>query len=567
MVQNADGDVKRKLTPAEAQAEAVGSDFAAAEAGDEGAAERLRERWEMWPLNLGPEGDAYRMVAAAGARMLVALANPRTAPGKAPSLLTLRDDDASLTAGLWQSNADADSGILSEANALGREWTEVQFRQDLDDGMEAKAAEGLRKARLRYLSRAPSVKAKEATLLMPEVQRVGTRMGRDLPLRICDESKLDANPRYMGFRNGVVDLEELELLTGGAAADLLITITTGWDWDPDAWHADADAVWNPPMLQGRDAELLTYVQQSLAWSVRGLPDKAFNLLVDTGEGGGGKTTLLTAVGHALGQYGGSLDSDVLKSKAAKSDRGGATPELENLAIYRLGYVVEANQANVGAERFKSITGGDEITYRRLYGNLVSKMPTCSVWAAGNSALRVDLTAGAELLRYRPIPMPRIPDDKKDESLRTAFNPGVDERELRCTALLTLMITTLAGMDGPPAPPQAILDLAEEHRVAAAGTVGEWIRSHIVPVADGAGLEAARLSLRDAYEAFGKMEPAAQKGMRQAEFSKQVTAAHQIDSKQMRIAGKVARGWQGLTLTDDAWQALPETPRQAGLPGA
>ncbi|MYC08235.1 MAG: hypothetical protein F4X57_13860 [Chloroflexi bacterium] len=42
-------------------------------------------------------------------------------------------------------------------------------------------------------------------------------------LLVCDESEIDADPRYRGVANGVVDLESGELLSAKSARRLLVS--------------------------------------------------------------------------------------------------------------------------------------------------------------------------------------------------------------------------------------------------------------------------------------------------------------------------------------------------------
>ena len=514
--------------------------------------------WQLLPLLLGPEGDAYRMLMVDAPGLLVALADSSASPGGLPELWNLPDaetDPAGRAVGIWRNRIEEQVAVLGAANQLGRQWAFDEYQAS---DKAARESAVLRK-RLDYLASATVRKVYAAVLTMPSILSLADKAGRNRPpLRVCFVNDLNATGRYMGMANGVLDLDQQAVLTGQAAADTLTTRSTGVPYRPDVAvrHPDADAIWNTFTL---DRELLEYRNQAYAWGLRGKPAQAVYLLTDAGggSGGGGKTTFLKACARTQGSYGGALDTDVFQGKTKKTGGSRPTPELEALMYYRTGYIEEANQDVVNSERYKSITGGGEITWRRLYGGEQRGTPQCTIWAAANQGLRIDLSGGAELRRYCPIPMPSIAPEQRDQRLETAFDsdtPGSAERK---EALLRLMLDTYWGLTRAPEPPQAVLDLAEDHRMASLGTAGEWAVSHLVK-ADRASANdpAKRVSTKDAYAVFAEMEPKAARTCSQRTLTLTAGKILDLQSKKLRVGGgKSTQGWQGVTLSDEAAQVL------------
>ena len=81
----------------------------------------LRREWQELPLELGPKGDAFRMMLAAPGRLLVAKPDPVLAPMENPSLYVLPDTDEGLRAGRWVSDLTEAALVLMAASGHGRE--------------------------------------------------------------------------------------------------------------------------------------------------------------------------------------------------------------------------------------------------------------------------------------------------------------------------------------------------------------------------------------------------------------------------------------------------------------
>ena len=562
------GDAPPEMTEAELAAQAEAESRAAEDLRPENlplaAADAYRD-WAEFPLKLGPEGDAYRMMAAAAGRLLVAKPAPDLAlEGQGPRLYVVPGQRDRMQAGLWTGEMAELLRVMRDACAIGRaEAAAAFFRSDKRDEDYQ-----LWQVRIRYMDRAPRkahvVAAADVMLGVLDVAAQLTdaqigRKGRPRVLEVWD-NELDASPRYMGFRNGVLDLDSGELRRGADAMACLVTMSTGVNWDPKAAHPDADAIWNPPMLDGQDPDLLRYMQDALAWSVRGLPGEAqvMNLLTDVGggEGDAGKTTLLNAMALSLGQYGGVLSIKALAPP--KSEGDSASPSLEPLARKRFVYIEEANQARLNSERFKAVTGGGELVFRMLYANPQQRYVLASIWGAANGALRLDLSGGAEFRRYRPIPMPKIPDSVRRPGLVTAFGRHTPGSERRRQAWLRLVIERSMELDGPPAPPQAVMDLAAEHRAAEEGAVGEWIAEHIVVDDNPDAALTTRLATADAWAALRAMAPALADELRsQRNLTERIRKKTGRQSRTLRIPGRrgAPQGWQGLRLSEAALAAM------------
>ena len=116
----------------------------------------------------------------------------------------------------------------------------------------------------------------------------------------------------------MIDLETGELLTGAGARRCLVSRCLPDPYDPDATHEAVDKLLSHLGDSERD-----WLLSAFGHALRGQPNRRNYLLV--GEGGGGKTTLMTAVGKALGDHAGFIAAGAI---SARKYAGGPEPELE-----------------------------------------------------------------------------------------------------------------------------------------------------------------------------------------------------------------------------------------------
>jgi putative DNA primase/helicase len=220
--------------------------------------------------------------------------------------------------------------------------------------------------------------------------------------------QLDRAPHLLACLNGVVDLRTGEL--SPAAADQLITRGVALDYDPEArsatWDQYLDTVF------AGNADTISYLQTLMGYAVTG--EVGEHLLPDFyGTGANGKSTLITAITEVLREHAAIAPEGLLVEQRHEQH-----PErLAMLRGRRLVVSLELERRAVLAEGLvKSITGGDRISARFLYGQRFDFQPVHTVVLVTNHLPRVRGTDEAIWRRLRVVPFAvtippedRIPD--------------------------------------------------------------------------------------------------------------------------------------------------------------
>jgi putative DNA primase/helicase len=220
--------------------------------------------------------------------------------------------------------------------------------------------------------------------------------------------QLDLPPHLLACRNGTVDLRTGELQS--ADPSHLITRGVDLDYDPDArsetWDQFLETVLD------HNAETITYMQTLMGYAITG--ETGEHLLPDFyGTGANGKSTFISAITGVLPDHAAIAPEGLLVEQ--KHDQH---PErLAMLRGRRLVVSLELEKRAVLAEGLvKSITGGDRISARYLYGQRFDFTPTHTVVLVTNHLPRVRGTDEAIWRRLRVVPFTvtippaeRIPD--------------------------------------------------------------------------------------------------------------------------------------------------------------
>ena len=511
-----------------------------------------------WATHPGPQGDAYWLVKAAGGDICVVLPQIMEGNSQARPVFYPAVPGGS---GLWSDSSAERYELLMIADEIAKDRAFDEHRRRILDGeMTAGQSSAILQKQLRHMAGSPETRIRHAGTIMQGVVEAlqiwgDADGGRAI---ICRQNEMDGNRRYLGFLDGVYDLREARFLSYPEAREALVSRHVGCR-STDMPETRDDLHPDVRMLLYREDmsdELMSYVRQSLAWSLSGRPAQRYNLLTDVhaGRGNAGKTTLLSAVEQSLGSYGRSLELSAMQ--VAKP--GAATPELAPLATARFAWTDEANAQKINSERYKRMTGSGAIVYRFLYQNYQSGPLTASLFGASNMPIKLDLTDEAEKRRYRPIPIPEIPPEQRIESLEFAFADDTDGHIERRGGLLSVLLYELHRMSGPPEPPQAVLDLADAHQRESDGQMGEWARENTV---NSSSIH-DRVGTRMAWDAYCAMVPGRESWETQGHLTKMISRIRGESSRTVRIdGGRPEKGWVRLQLSDEAIQAL-DAGRQA-----
>jgi P4 family phage/plasmid primase-like protien len=220
-------------------------------------------------------------------------------------------------------------------------------------------------------------------------------------------AELDADPWKLNVLNGTIDLRGGRLLEHNRADHM--TKVAPVEYDPMARAPNWEAVLERVMPS---EELRGFFRRLCGYAITG--DVSEHVLpVLYGNGANGKSTVLTALLEALGDYGIQAAPDLLISK-----RGSHPTELADLFGMRLVASIEVEDGRRFAESLvKQLTGGDRVRARRMRQDFWEFDPTHTVFLATNHKPEVRGTDNAIWRRIRLIPFTEtIPPDEQDKRL-------------------------------------------------------------------------------------------------------------------------------------------------------
>ncbi len=163
-----------------------------------------------------------------------------------------------------------------------------------------------------------------------------------------------------------------------------------------------------------DDELIDYTQRAVGYTLTGQTDEHC-LFFCYGDGANGKSTFMRALELIAGEYSAVASVEALLEK--RGDGDGATPTIAGLVGKRLAMAQEMPDGKRFDESLiKSITGGDAITARVLYGSPFTFRPSHTLWITGNHKPRIVSTDVGIWRRIRIVPFTaNIPADQRRDS--------------------------------------------------------------------------------------------------------------------------------------------------------
>ena len=286
----------------------------------------------------------------------------------------------------------------------------------------------------------------------------------------AESRQLDAKGRYLGCRNGVVDLETGGLLECSDARKHLVTRSTEISYDPSARHNAVDQLTNH-----LNPEVAEYLWEVLGRALWGTPDKHFIFLL--GPRDSGKTTLALAIRKALGEEAGEFSSDALRSERGRN-KVGPTPERRALVEHRIVIGSEAEDWRISPAKLKTFSGGgDRITYQPKYQAERTSIVKATIILIANKLPRLGLGDRAVVERFRAIPYER--PENRDPAIKDAFREEGDT--LAAQAMLAKLVRFArisppgAMLAIPPGVEAEIKKSAGEEK----GPVGVWLDAVLI----------------------------------------------------------------------------------------
>lgn len=223
--------------------------------------------------------------------------------------------------------------------------------------------------------------------------------------------QLDANPWLLNCFNGTIDLQTGNLQPH--RREDLITRLAPVVYNPDArsdlWDKFLERILPDERLRG-------FVQRAIGYSLTG-DTREEKLFFAYGPTATGKSTLLSAVSAALGDY--AITADFESFLAREWITGGPRSDLARLAGHRFVVSLEVEDGKQLAEALiKQLTGGDAVAARFLYRETFQFVPTFKLWLAANHRPLVRDDDDAMWRRILQIPFnEQIPEDERDPRIK------------------------------------------------------------------------------------------------------------------------------------------------------
>lgn len=297
-------------------------------------------------------------------------------------------------------------------------WTGNSWKIDDDRQVRRMAIEALR-ARLATVINQPTSKDRDEKLKYLIGSESRNRLDAMLDIAgslypLADNgSGWDADPFLLGTPNGVINLANGEL-RGGWPGDR-ITKQTGVEFDPKAtcprWLQTLHEVFD------NDTEMVSFFQKAVGYSVTG-DQREQCLFLCHGSGANGKSTVLTTLRAVLGDYAANTPFNTFEMRRGDT----STNDLAGLSGARFVTASETNESNrLNEARVKSITGGDPVTARFLFGEYFTFQPTFKIWLAMNHLPTITGTDDGIWRRVRLIPFTVSFRGREDAQLVNKLN--------------------------------------------------------------------------------------------------------------------------------------------------
>jgi P4 family phage/plasmid primase-like protien len=293
-----------------------------------------------------------------------------------------------------------------------------------------------------------------------------------LTLASCDSrivvtpDGLDTDPWLLNTPTGIVDLRTGQLCRHDPAL-LLTKITNAdvaFDRSPTRWLRFLEEA-----TLG-DRELQEYLQRLAGYCLTGDVSEHVIAFVH-GGGGNGKSVFLNTLSHVLGEY--ATQAPMSTFLASSVDRH--PTEIAALRGARLVAASETDSRGRWNEaRLKSLSGGDPLTARFLYGDFFEFQPQFKLVLVGNHKPRLSNVDDAIRRRLHLVPFthkPKQPDPALPEKLRAEAGPILAWMIAGCLAWQR------EGLIPPPRVTAATTEYFEDE-----DAVGRWIaeRCELVP---------------------------------------------------------------------------------------
>ena len=207
-----------------------------------------------------------------------------------------------------------------------------------------------------------------------------------------DASKMDADPDILNVKNGVVNLKTRELMPHDPSR--LVSKTTGVDYDPNAQDKGLSMI-----LSALPEAVHDWMQIRVGQAATGHPLVREPMILLQGGGSNGKTTLMQAIGFAIGSYFTLVSDGVLLGTAQRD-------ETMDLFGARLALIEELPEdGRIDVVRLKKLIDTPQMEGHHMYRSKVTWDVTHSLFVTTNPRPQV---SGVDHATWRRLALVRCP---------------------------------------------------------------------------------------------------------------------------------------------------------------
>jgi putative DNA primase/helicase len=267
--------------------------------------------------------------------------------------------------------------------------------------------------------------------------------------------EFDKNPRYLGVKNGVLDLgtpgDMPKLLP--AHPKYMLTKQMDASYAPGAesphWDKFIEEVLPEPELRG-------FLQRISGYALRGKPNRRAMAII-SGPPRSGKSKFIESIGHTFGDYSATASATLFRFK-----RDGSSPstDLHHLRGRRFVSTSEASESTIMDEELvKRVTGQDKMNSRGLYESPQEWLPQFVLFMATNHHPKVNPEDTATWDRLKVIRFEQeFRGDRDDPEL-------LDKLTAEADGILNWLIAGMRDFEGPLGliEPEAVVEAGKTYR--------------------------------------------------------------------------------------------------------
>ncbi|WP_166525161.1 phage/plasmid primase, P4 family [Caproicibacter fermentans] len=227
----------------------------------------------------------------------------------------------------------------------------------------------------------------------------------------------DTQPFLLNMKNGTFNLQTMELQKHDPTDKLSKMANVSYDPTARCERFEHFVYEITEGLHSR-ADIL---QKALGYSLKGEANEECYFTAIGQKTRNGKGTLFDTVLNILGSYGAQMDFNTIARGGAR-DGSRATPDLARLIGIRFALANEPEKGVcINEALLKQLTGGDDITARPLYGDLIEFKPKFKLFVTANSKPTVSDDSLFSSGRIKLLPFTRhFSEDEQDANLKSSF---------------------------------------------------------------------------------------------------------------------------------------------------